>query len=279
MPIPSSLERSLPFTLERADGDEGSDGLTLDGYAAVFDVPTRIDSWEGCFDETIQRGAFRKSIRENTPVLQFDHGRHPMIGSIPLGRITQLEEDDQGLHVVARFTDNWLIQPIRDAIRDEAIDGMSFRFEVVREEWRDASGKVIRDPNEIRRLIWQPDESGPLTRVLKEVRCAELGPVVFPAYKETSVSARSKDETRSAQREIVRDLMLAESAPVDSDHPDENRDATPTDSGHLAESEDAPVDSDHPSPVTDPHSERRRANVREILALMRAKNAALNEEK
>ena len=41
---------------------EGDTGNTLVGYAATFDSTTRIDSWEGQFDETIQRGAFSKTI-------------------------------------------------------------------------------------------------------------------------------------------------------------------------------------------------------------------------
>ena len=40
-----NLTRSVPFRLERATED--GDGLTLEGYGAVFDTPTRIDSWEG----------------------------------------------------------------------------------------------------------------------------------------------------------------------------------------------------------------------------------------
>lgn len=164
------IRRQFPFEITRTDTRDG-DGLTLEGYAAVFNSPTRIDSWEGTFDETIERGAFAKSISERTPVLQFDHGTHPMIGSIPLGSIRKLSEDDHGLFVRARLSDNWLIQPIRDAIADGAVDGMSFRFQVVRDVW-DYSDDVDQ-------------------RVLKEVAVRELGPVVFPAYEDTQVGVRS----------------------------------------------------------------------------------------
>jgi len=51
------LSRDVPFEL-RAAGD----GLTLSGYAAVFNSPTRIDSWEGTFDESIARGAFAEGV-------------------------------------------------------------------------------------------------------------------------------------------------------------------------------------------------------------------------
>lgn len=187
------LCRSVPFEM-RAGADEG-DGLTLDGYGAVFGSPTRIDSWEGVFDEEISRGAFRKSLKERTPVLQFDHGRHPMVGSIPLGSFETLSEDEQGLHVVARLHDNWLVQPVRDAIKSEAIPGMSFRFSVVKDEWRDATGKLVK-PDDVSRLLWTSDASDPATilkRTLKEVRLYEVGPVVFPAYADTSVGVRSRE--------------------------------------------------------------------------------------
>jgi HK97 family phage prohead protease len=107
------------------------------------------------------------------PVLQFEHGRHPLLGSMPLGQITKLREDEHGLYVEARLADNWLIQPVRDAIASGSIDGMSFRFQVVRDS---------------------VDESGDTpVRTLEEVKLLELGPVVFPAYAETSVGVRSAD--------------------------------------------------------------------------------------
>lgn len=249
---PRELERSLPFTLrDAADGED--DGQTLVGYAAVFGAPTRIDSWEGTFDEVIQKGAFRKSIRETTPVLQFDHGRHPLIGSIPLGLIRDLAEDDHGLYVDARLTDNWLIEPVRDAIRDRAVNGMSFRFTVVRDEWRDKDGKLVR-PDDLPHLLWEPGDRGPLLRTLKEVRVPELGPVVFPAYRETEVDVRDRDDVTRARVEATRAYreLVASLA------------AAPPDPGHPAPGEtrttDAPPDPGHPSPSAE--SRRRRDRIR-----------------
>lgn len=192
-PTARDLTRSAPFSFQRADDEEADgDGRTLRGYAAVFGQATEIDSWEGTFTETIRKGAFRKTIRESTPVLQFDHGRHPLIGSLPIGSIADLREDDEGLYVEARITDNWLMAPVRDAIAEKTVNGMSFRFEVVREQWRDAHGKVLRE-DEIGQLLWNPGDRGPLERELVELKCRELGPVVFPAYAGTSVSVRARD--------------------------------------------------------------------------------------
>jgi len=171
------VRRMVPFEQTRANRD----GQTLEGYAAVFDVPTLIDSWEGRFAERLRKGAFAKTIRDGSPVLQFDHGSHPLIGSIPLGRIQTLKEDDDGLFVRARLSDNWLVEPIRDAIRDGAINGMSFRFRVIQDEFdRDAEWAQV----------YGDDVPG---RTLIEVAMPELGPVVFPAYEETQVGVRSDE--------------------------------------------------------------------------------------
>jgi HK97 family phage prohead protease len=167
--------RSLPFEQEKNDDDTYGDGQTFSGYAAVFNSPTRIDSmWEGTFDEEIMPGAFEKSLRETTPVFQFDHGKHPLIGSIPLGVLTRAEEDAKGLYVEARLTDNWLIQPVRDAIAHGGINGMSFRFTVPDggEIWTETKGEIPK-------------------RVLHQVAVRELGPVVFPAYSDTTAKVRS----------------------------------------------------------------------------------------
>jgi HK97 family phage prohead protease len=165
------------------------EGRTLEGYAAVFNAWTDIRDSLGTYKERISPGAFKRSLGQRTPVLQFDHGQHPLIGSLPLGSVSVLREDRNGLFVRARLSDNWLIQPVRDAIRDGGITGMSFRF------------KVIDDK-------WDADENGSDTRTINEVELLELGPVVFPAYQQTSVAVRSlvgalDDETRA---ELAREL-------------------------------------------------------------------------
>ncbi|QCW22191.1 head maturation protease [Gordonia phage ThankyouJordi] len=201
-----SVLREAPFAVRDTsdDGDEAGDGLTLDGYGAVFNRETIIDSWEGKFKETIAPGSMKRSFRETPPRIQFDHGRHPMIGSIPIAKLERIAEEvdpdlapEGGAHIVGRVFDNWLMQPVRDAISAGAVDGMSFRFSVVREQWQTADGKVIRDDEElwaVLRATWYedvPDDELPV-RTLKELKVPEMGPVVWPAYSDTSVGMRSQ---------------------------------------------------------------------------------------
>ena len=194
---PKYVERSTSFEAR----DTGDDGFTLEGYGAVFGQPTRIDSWEGTFDEVIDRSAFTKTISERMPVLQFDHGRDPATGSVPIGAIRELRPDEHGLFVQARMHDNARVEPIRQAIASGAIDGMSFRFQVIRDDW---------------------DESGETPmRTLKEVSLLEVGPVVFPAYTGASVGIRSilatlEGDERKALIEEIRQAILLDVPDIDA---------------------------------------------------------------
>ena len=162
-----NLTRMVEFRSEPSD-----DGLTLEGYAAVFNEWTEIYDRLGSFQERIAPGAFKRTLNSRTPILQFDHGTHPLIGSIPLGRFTSVSEDDHGLKVRARLSDNWLIEPVRDAIRDGAVSGMSFKFRVVDEQWA--------------------QENDTDYRTITQVELYEAGPVVSPAYEQTTVGVRGR---------------------------------------------------------------------------------------
>ncbi|QXC42194.1 HK97 family phage prohead protease [Rhodococcus qingshengii] len=200
MPQNSSyLIRSVDF---RSTGESG-DGRTLEGYAAVFNQDTEINSaFEGQFLERIAPNSFAKTLREHpSPKMQFDHGRDSRVGSVPIGAFTEIREDGKGLFVRARLHDNPVVEPIRQAIESGAISGMSFKFRVVKDEWRDSAGKVLT-PDEAQRLSYAPGTRGPLQRTIREVQLAEAGPVVFPAYAGTSVGVRNT-ETNSLTAELA----------------------------------------------------------------------------
>jgi hypothetical protein len=190
MPADSFYVRSFDFETRGVD-----DGRTLEGYAAVFGKPARIRDLKGDFDEVIAPGAFTRSLAERTPVMQFEHGKDPRVGHVPIAAIQELREDQQGLYVRARLFDNDVVEPVRQAIEGEAIRGMSFRFSVPEggDKWtRDGGQREIRDAD-----------------------VYELGPVVHPAYDTTSVGVRSllaqldPDEHRILLRELAAELRLA----------------------------------------------------------------------
>lgn len=174
------------------------DGRTLEGYAAVFNQTTRIPAFGGDFDEVILPGAFKRSLEQRTPVLQFEHGRDPRVGAVPIGSIQDIHEDERGLYVRASLFDNPTVEPVRQAIAERAIQGMSFRFSIPDggDTWTTRSGDV-----DLREII--------------DTDTAECGPVVFPAYDQTTVSVRSllaqldPTEHRALLRELAAELGLA----------------------------------------------------------------------
>ena len=293
-PPTADLVRMASFALRAGDAErdgEDGDGLTLDGYAAVFNRETIIDSWEGRFKEKIAPGSMRKSFREKPPVIQFDHGRHHRVGSIPIARLDSISEEvdpvlapEGGAHVVGRLHDNWLVQPVRDAIESKSIDGMSFRFSVVRDEWHDQTGRKITKPEELHDLLrrsWLEDvpDDELLVRTLRELKVHELGPVVFPAYADTSVGVRSQvidlarlgdPQTRSllAKAVLLADQIEAEG--VDESQPqDTERDDAPA-VEHRDESDDTPQTTDAPEgePAGEHESTMTRFDVRQALQEM-----------
>lgn len=176
------------FDFELRSG--GSDGLTLEGYAAVFNTPTRIRAVGGDFDETILPGAFKRSLGERTPILQWDHGRDPAVGTAPIGDVQDLREDDKGLFVRARLYDHPSTERVRMAIKGRSVKGMSFRFGVPDggEAWSKRDGVEVRE--------------------IRDADVHELGPVAFPAYATTSVSVRDlvAQLGEDGYQQLVRDV-------------------------------------------------------------------------
>jgi HK97 family phage prohead protease len=173
---------------------ESSDGRTLEGYAAVFNSPTKIRDLQGEFEESIAPGAFARSLEKRTPILQWDHGRDPAVGTAPIGDIEDLREDGRGLYVRARMYDHPSTERVRLAIKGRSVKGMSFRFSVPDggDHWSKRDGLDRRE--------------------IRDVDIAELGPVAFPAYDATSVTVRSllagldPEQYRALLEELAADL-------------------------------------------------------------------------
>lgn len=198
---------------------EVGDGRTMVGYAARFNEATVINSWEGNFEETIAPGAFKRTLRNNGDKVKilFNHGFDPSIGDKPLGRASLIKEDTQGLYVEVPLSRTTYNDDLIELLNDGALDGMSFRFSVVHDEWE------------------QPTRKGQLPkRTITEAKLFELGPVTFPAYEATTVGVRSRadfdtwraldDDRRAKLREII--TGTSEPPPAEGTEGDEPADST-----------------------------------------------------
>lgn len=164
------LIRMVP--LERAN--VSADGNTLVGYAAVFNDWTDIDSWEGTFRERMDPKAFDKTLSENAQRIKvlFNHGMDPQIGDKPLGKPSVMEPRRKGLWVETPLDETSYNADLKASLASGALDGMSIRFSVTREEWADG-------------------DDGIEERTIKEAKLYEFGPVTFPAYEATTAGVRN----------------------------------------------------------------------------------------
>lgn len=162
---------------------EGSDGMTFEGYAAVFDS----DSQPLPFIERIKRGAFTRSLKSrNNIFFYWNHDSGQVLGSTRAGSL-QLEEDDRGLKVRAQLPNTTLGRDVAELVRTGVIDSLSFGFSTVKDSW---------------------DESGN-RRTLEAVRLHEVSLTPVPAYEGTAGSASVRGLDKIAQRADVDAESLA----------------------------------------------------------------------
>lgn len=119
--------------------EDGDGLLTMNGWASVTERSYDM----GYYQETIKRGAFGKTLREQPDVqLLINHDGLPLARtagpnrSVAAAGLLTLSEDDQGLRVSAKLDPNDLdVQRLMPKVRSGLVDQMSFGFRVVRQEW------------------------------------------------------------------------------------------------------------------------------------------------
>jgi HK97 family phage prohead protease len=151
---------------------------TIEGYAAVYNVETEIYSYGGySFRETIAPGAFTRTLKEKADVrCLFNHDEDRVLGRTKSGTLT-LTEDKKGLFYTCELPDTQEARDLHALISRGDIDECSFGFYVIEQEWKEKKdGDTVVE-----------------TRTLLDLDLFDVSPVTFPAYPQTSVSARSKD--------------------------------------------------------------------------------------
>ena len=170
-------QRSFCGGLElRAEGD-GESGRTTKGYACLFDNVTSIG---GYWQERFAKGAFSKSLGERDVVALHSHddGR-------PMGRMSRdtlrVTEDDKGLGFENDLPDTQDGRDLATSIDRGDIEGMSFRFRALKEEW--------------------DEPQDPPMRTVIEAELFEITYTAFPAYPDTEVGMRSLEHARAERRQ------------------------------------------------------------------------------
>lgn len=160
--------RQIIHSLEiRSEGD----GMTLRGYAAVFNSASQPLP----FTETIQPGAFRDSLKSRNDIkLLWNHDTSIVLGSTRAGTL-RLMEDSHGLLLEADLPDTQAGRDAATLVKRGDVNAFSFGFRIPTggDEWITAD-----------------------QRVLKRINIHETSLVAFPAYTSTegTASVRSLPE-------------------------------------------------------------------------------------
>lgn len=166
---------------------EAEDGLYIEGYFSVFN--TIYELWAGA-TESVAQGAFANTLGGDIRAL-IDHETRLVLGRNKAGTL-ELREDSHGLWGKIRINPNDVdAMNLYERVKRGDVDQCSFGFEIIKED------------TEIR-------EDGTIHWTIREVKLYEVSVVTFPAYEETSVSARKEqyEEIQKRQNEKWRIGML-----------------------------------------------------------------------
>ena len=147
----------------------GEDGKTLVGLAAPFGKRSVDLGW---FVEEIKPGAFRDAIGRSDAAALFNHNPDNLLGRQSAGTLT-LEEADEGLRYTVRVPDSEMARSVLQSVERGDLRGNSFAFTVEEDVWGAIDGDTL------------------LRTVVKVRELFDVGPVVYPAYRDTTVSVRS----------------------------------------------------------------------------------------
>lgn len=157
---------------------EAEDGLRIDGYFSVFD--TNYELWQGA-SESVAPGAFADCIGTDVRAL-INHETRLVLGREKAGTL-ELREDTHGLWGSVKINPNDQdAVNLYERVKRGDVDQCSFGFDIIEED------------TDVR-------EDGSVHWTIRKVKLYEVSVVTFPAYEETSVSARRKDYEQIRERE------------------------------------------------------------------------------
>ena len=170
MPDISYRSRKTEF---RADPPADGQPYLIEGYFVVFGQPYYVDDY--C-EEVIDRHAFDNAVMNDVRAL-IDHNSRLVLGRrTETVQTLEFEIDDTGVYG-------------RIQVNPDDTDAMSLRARVLRGDVDQASFGFIE-----RRWAYEDLPEGRVRRTVLEIaELLELTVCTFPAYEQTSVSARSRN--------------------------------------------------------------------------------------
>lgn len=157
---------------------EDGEGLYIEGYFSVFN--SNYEIWPGA-TESIAPGAFSNTLSDDIRAL-INHNTTLVLGRNKAGTL-ELREDARGLwgKITINPNDSDAMN-LYERVKRGDVDQCSFGFDIVNEE------------TDFR-------EDGSIHWTIREVKLYEVSCCTFPAYEDTSISAREKQYEEIKKRE------------------------------------------------------------------------------
>lgn len=162
--------------------DEKESGI-IEGVPIVFERETIITDWAGQYKEIVDHNALRKTdLKDVRLFVNHDTNKITLARSKNGKGTMQLSVEDDGLHMKAELDieNNVEAKALYSAVKRGDMSGMSFMFRIDGEEWSDLDKEV------------------PTRRITSISVVHEVSVVNFPAYQQTSVNARSSQESETS---------------------------------------------------------------------------------
>lgn len=157
--------------IEKMETREDGEDIYIEGYFAVFN--SIYELWPGA-TESIAPGAFDKSVSDDVRGL-FNHNTDLVLGRTAAGTM-EIKQDARGLWGRIKINqDDTDAMNAYARIKRGDITGCSFGFDIAEQD-----------------VEYREDGTVHWT-ILKVSPLYELSPCTFPAYEDTTVTARKKD--------------------------------------------------------------------------------------
>ena len=185
--------RAFNFEVKANENEEH--GHFLSGRPIVYDARTDL----GWYDEIIERGALdsadlkdvRFLINHNTDMIPLARSRNNNENST-----MQMSIDEQGMEIRVDLDteNNAEAKSLYSAVERGDLDGMSFMFTVDGDRWDDI------------------ESEHPTRTITKLSKVFEVSAVTFPAYEQTSISARGLSDALDSAKESLENERAAKKA-------------------------------------------------------------------
>lgn len=174
---PGGLEaRGYSTIVETRAASDGA-GPFITGIGSPYGQATRIEGWYDEWDEIVASGAWKRTIgRPGADIVScFNHDTDRLLGRTSAGTLTLTETDDGLRYKTYINPADPNAMSVWAQVERGDVTGASVWFRVLSEKWDEPD-----DENGYERPV----------RTILEAELFEVGPVVFPAFPQTTADTR-----------------------------------------------------------------------------------------